>query len=220
MLRRARTKAGADPNSSMTPLSRSRASRRFIPSAGGLARRSLLGFLVALPSTGCVDSPPTYTAPETSPPIVLGNLVVPSPVSVITVPLNDTKHLTVPFRSLDGQLGNSLVAVYWHDLEPGLTQEELNTRFIVPISIPEDLGPLDQQQRVASFTWTASPAGCHTVTMELSHEANFPTDREKGIFEPGHLPPKDQNDIAQVTWFFDVQDKTNPSSTQTCWGTQ
>ena len=224
MFRRARTKAGPDTSSGMTRLSGFETAWRSVRCLPVLARRSLLPVAVAALSTSCVDPPPTYTAPEQTPPIVLGNKVVPPTISVFRVTVSPNTALTVPlhvpFRSMDGP-DNPVTAVVWRDLEEGLSQKEKNDRFIRAVSQKEDLRPLDEQEdRTAEFAWEPQ-AGCRTVTMEISHEKNYPTDRENGIFEPGHLPPIDQNDIAQVTWFFDVQDSTvDPSERPICWGSQ
>jgi len=210
----------AETRPGMTRLSGSRRGPQPDRCQHRLARASLFLPIMAASATACVDAPPTYTAPEQTPPIILGNLVDPPTVSVVPVTAGTKQTLTVPFRSVDA--GDFLYAILWHDLEPGQSQEEKNALIIRPLVLKEASVPLDEQQgRAASFVWEANPVGCRTVTMAISHSKNYPINPEGGVFEPGHLPPIDPNDIAQVTWFFDVQASgasTNPAA-PTCWST-
>ncbi len=209
MLRRARTKTGTDPNSGMTPLSRATGAPAWIRSAPRLARGSLFAALMALVSAGCVDSPPTYTAPVRSPPIILGNLVTPSTHQVYRFKLDrgtssTIQPLNVPFRSIDA--GEPLISIFWVDYDPN--QPNLGLLDAPPVQA--DSRPLDEQDRSVTFNWDTSPfAGCHTVTMVLAHASTYPSQLE---------PPRDENDIGQVTWFFDVQDQSVPAEQRpVCW---
>jgi hypothetical protein len=167
---------------------------------------------------GCFDTAPTYTAPVQSPPIILGNLVNPSTVEVQTITLNvgaTPVPLRVPFRSIDA--GEPLVAVFWRDYEPNLSQEKKNDLLLLAPTLPADSRPLDEQDRVVAFNFDASPfPGCHTVTMHLAHESTYPKDPEQGINDPGKLPATNQFDIAQVTWWFDLRDRADPAP-PICW---
>jgi hypothetical protein len=172
-------------------------------------------------ASGCLDEPPTYSAPVQSPPIVLGNQVSPSTVKPQTIPLNSPPPtlvpLKVPFRSIDA--GEPLVAIFWLDLDPLDSQTERNSHLLFAPTLPADARPLDEQDRAVTFDFDATNrAGCHTVTMHLAHESTYPNDPEHGINDPGKLPPTNQFDIAQVTWFFDIRDPTR--SQPVCWGGQ
>jgi hypothetical protein len=213
-------KIEARPIGGMTGVSRIEGRTGRVRSLNVLARASLV--LSAIGASACFDATPTYIVPAQSPPIILGNQVVPSTVTVNVVTLDETQSLTVPlnvpFKSIDS--GEPLVAIFWQDLNPNETQEVKNTQLQGVISVREDARPLDEQiGREFTFRWTVTQAGCRIVTMNLSHASNFPTNPEQGIFEPGHLPPTDQTDIAQVSWFFDVRDKSAPT-VQPCWSTQ
>jgi hypothetical protein len=170
------------------------------------------------PTAGCLDAPPTYSAPVQSAPIILGNQVDPpthvvQPVILTSKPFNKT--LTVPFRSIDG--GEDLVAVLWVDYDPNELEERWED---ARGGIPADSRPLDEQLgRAVTFEWDAARfLGCRSVTVHVAHESTYPIDPKTGTFEPGKLPAKDQFDIGQVTWFFDVQDPSDPSPKPICWG--
>lgn len=162
---------------------------------------------MALVSAACVDSPPTYTAPVRSPPIILGNLVTPPThqVTRITLTASPTiQPLNVPFRSIDA--GEPLISIFWVDYNPN----QPNVGLLDAPTVEADSRPLDEQDRSVTFNWDASPPGCHTVTMALAHASTYPSQLE---------PPVDQNDIGQVTWFFDVRDPSSPVP-RVCWSTQ
>jgi hypothetical protein len=205
----------------MTRLSGAWLGAQWVPGDIALARRSLLMLAMSASSAGCVDATPTYTAPVQSPPIILGNQVTPPTHKVQTVILKSppptTVSLRVPFRSIDA--GEGLVAIFWVDWDP---TQPLNRQRPIARGVRADSSPLDEQNREVTFDWEASTnppgPGCRTVTMVLSHASNYPIDPENGIFVPGLLPPIDVNDIAQVTWFFDVQDPSDPSPSPVCWG--
>lgn len=203
--------------SGMTPLSRSGSVRGCIRRCTRLARHSLLLSSVGV-VTACLDAPPTYEAPVQSPPIILGNLVDPPTVEVQTIVLPTTPvSLKVPFRSIDA--GEPLVAIFWRDLDPSQSQTEKNNHLLLSPALPPDSRPLDEQDRVVTFGFNADAfPGCHTVTMHLAHESTYPTDPANGIRIPGLLPATNQFDIAEVTWFFDVQDPSvDPSLRPICW---
>lgn len=213
MVRQARTRAELQSTPGMTCVSRAAAGWPSVPWFVAVARRSLFVAVVGTPA--CVDPTPTYTAPVQSAPIILGTKVVPQNVQVLPVNLGSPQPLLVPFKSIDA--GEGLYAILWLDLNPSASQEDKNKQLLRPLSIREDSRPLDEQvDRAAEFDWQATPAGCHTVTMALSHAQNYPTDPEHGIFEPGHFPPKDPDDIAQITWFFEVQNPNDPGAPP-CW---
>jgi hypothetical protein len=125
--------------------------------------------------------------------------------------------LKVPFRSIDA--GEPLIAIFWVDLDPSASQVEKNDSLFDARPVADDSRPLDEQVRVVTFNWDAasSPPGCRTVTMQLAHESTFPVQPNAGVFQPGRLPPTNVNDIAQVTWWFDVRDPGDPSQ-PICWG--
>jgi hypothetical protein len=208
----------------MTRLSRRWSAGLCVRAAAGLARCSLLPAVLGA-ATGCLDTAPTYTAPVQSPPIILGNQVTPSTLSVQTINLSDPQPpvpLKVPFRSIDA--GEDLVAILWRDYDPTKPQTTINdTQWLdAKGGLPADSRPLDEQDRVVTFDWDPSPSpfhGCHTVTMHLAHESTYPIDPTTGKFQPGKIAATNQYDIAQVTWFFDVQDPKDPGVKPVCWST-
>lgn len=187
-----------------------------------LARCSL--FAAALgATTGCLDTPPSYSAPVQSPPIILGNQVDPATSEVTTIILpHPSQPLKVPFRSIDA--GEDLTAVLWLDFDPSRPQNEIfDQQWLDARSgLPADSRPLDEQDRSVTFEWDPKSSrvqGCHTFTVQLAHESTFPIDPPTGKFQPGELAATNSNDIGQVTWYFDVQDPTNPAPKPVCWST-
>lgn len=218
MPRQAKTKT----RSGMTRLSRLWSAEQCLRAAGRVARCSLIPAVLGA-ATGCLDTAPTYTAPVQSPPIILGNFVDPPTVKVQTITLTTKpflQTLKVPFRSIDA--GEDLVAIFWRDYDPFKSQTEINDNQWLNArgGLPADSRPLDEQDRAVTFDIDASDSrlrGCHTVTMHLAHESTYPVDPKTGTFQPGKLPATNQFDIAQVTWFFDVQDPTDPAPKPICW---
>jgi hypothetical protein len=153
---------------------------------------------------GCVDPAPTYAAPERLPPVINAALVHPSPTTLAAI-TGDKVEFTVPFRSEDA--GEDLDVAFVQDLIP----EQKSGLPLAVFPVPADPRPFgDQADRAPiSFTWSSLPEGCHSVTLILTHVSNF-----AGFFgtNAGLFATKDANDVAQVTWFFDIQNPADPSS--------
>jgi hypothetical protein len=206
MRRLVRMKTDARPKAGMTCVSRTHVHSSPSRGLNALAWCSLLVSTVG--ASACFNETPTYTVPGRSTPIILGTQVDPPTVEVRKVSLGFEQALSVPFQSIDA--GEGLFAIFWHDLATGMTQDQINTQLLTEVPIDPDSRPLEEQDRTVSFTWPATPAGCRTVTMALSHATNFSTP---------FVPPKDPSAVAQVTWFFDVRDPSTPTAPP-CWSAQ
>lgn len=221
MPRLAQTKTQA----TMTRLSGCWSPEQCVRRAAHLARGSLLTGAMGALASGCLDAPPTYSAPVQSPPFILGSQVKPDTISVQTVILSNPQtpvHLIVPFRSIDA--GEDLVGILFADYDPSKSQTEINNNQWIDAkgSLPADPRPLDEQVRDVKFDWDPSPSrfhGCHTITLQLAHESTFPIDPTTGQFQPGKSAATNPSDIAQITWYFDVRDPSDTSQ-PTCWGRQ
>lgn len=192
----------------MTPLSGAETYRCSVRHLRSLARRSLFLAAMSVSATACVDSPPTFTAPEHSPPFILADQVVPDTSRVFTMSSQSqttTITFTVPFKSLDlDQETDKLRAVFWLDYDPNEPQS--SWRLSGEVVVDGDTRPLSEQDnRVVSNPWKvpATNGACHRMTMWFAHTSEFPT-----VYQP-----TDTTSLATVTWFLDL----HPSGQAACW---
>lgn len=160
------------------------------------------GALAFACATGCFAEGPTYEAPDQVPPFIPTDLVSP-PIGVIhplTRPFQDKDiSFTVPYRSVD--VGVDLRALLYVDKSPGT---ELNVEGNLPIKAGDpsfDLDPPEQELPKVTMPWRPLASltdGCHTVTITLAHENNWPR---------AGLEPIDESRAASVVWFFDVREE-------------
>lgn len=159
---------------------------------------------MTLALSGCLDAPPEYRVPDQVPPVIMTDDVTPS-TSGVNHP-SATVPFTVPFRADDA--GEGLLAYFILDISSG------KPKFASVIdhpTIPVNADPrpfAEQEKRTVVFPWnwsTSTSAGCHTVTLILSHESNFNTrDGAVDVLEP--------TKAARVTWFFELADATTSVS--------
>ena len=156
----------------------------------------------ALLSTGCLDSTPQYSVPALIPPVVSIPNVVPltSAIQPLTTP---QLQFTIPFRSDD--LGKDLFATFVRDFDPSADPASAPGA-LIQFDVPADPRPFSQQDG-REFGWLWAPidvtlSGCHTVTMILSHRDNY----------TGGYGTHDPNDVAQVTWVFDIESPSDPEA--------
>jgi hypothetical protein len=150
--------------------------------------------------SGCLDAPPEYRVPDQVPPVIMTDDVLPSTSSVNHPSVK--VDFTVPFRSDDA--GEGLLAYFVRDIPSG----KPSFGYVIDnpaIRINPDPRPFaEQDNRTFTFpgwTWTSDEAGCHTVTLILSHESNFNLrNGEVDVLEP--------TKAARTTWFFELSDPT------------
>ncbi len=175
------------PPQAVTPLSclgpqRSRSLGRF----RALARLSLHAGLMA---SGCVLSdPPTYGTVKQTPPYLDFDSAIPSTYGVTDIDTSDTGQITIDVRSEDA--GEELTAQLFFDYDPSKPPPgTIQTRRLPANTI--------DQSRTISMTWQPQTAGCHQVTMVVTHtpNLNFATNQ-----------PIDTSDTAYATWWFNIDD--------------
>jgi hypothetical protein len=152
--------------------------------------------------TGCLDSTPQYSVPPLIPPVISTPKLVPLTSGI--QPLTTSQlRFTIPFRSDD--LGKDLFATFVLDFDPALDPASAPGA-LTQFDVPADPRPFSQQDdRDFEWLWTSidlTLSGCHTVTMILSHRDNY----------TGGYGTNDPNDVAQVTWVFDIENVNDPES--------
>jgi hypothetical protein len=159
---------------------------KFLSARALWLRLSLLAALFALP--GClVDDPPAYTAPQRTAPRIIGTHADPPLNKVIVINENETLNFDVPVMSEDA--GELVSAILLLDYDGGPFDP------IWPANLPP--ATLDDGERSLHFIWTvgrAEPAGCHRVTLRVSHASNFASGYEV----------IDKADLDEVYWFANV----------------
>jgi hypothetical protein len=136
-------------------------------------------------TSGCLISPPNpLEAPERIAPSVFMDQVTPSLLKPVLTYSNPSLNqpFSAPFVSED--LGQKVF---------GILYLNYNSENIVIGSADLAGSDLDEH-RVMNIDWSRSlnrPAGCHSVTMAITHSDNF----------DGDLLPKDKEMTAFVTWW-------------------
>lgn len=150
--------------------------------------------------TGClVSGPPDYQDPSQTPPVLDLNKARPSVLEVQSVKQGDSIDFNVPVRSEDR--GVNLIAGLYVDY--GSTYQFGTEPPPVPASTYADTN------RQIVFTWTVNnvTAGCHRLTLLVTHEPN--------LILTNLQPPviRDPNDLALANWWMNVDDSPAGSNT-------
>lgn len=169
-----------------------------------MARGSLGWLAMALAVPAClVAGPPDYEDPRQTPPVLDLNQAEPSINQIIgDKQPGDQIAFNLPVRSED--VGDGLTAALYLD---GLTTPELQT---AGKKLPPST--FDDTSRKFIFTWTipSIPAGCHRVTLLVTHSQHFDF-----FATPNYTDP---SDIALATWWLNLSDEVDtqhPSGTNT-----
>lgn len=150
--------------------------------------------------SGCLDAPPEYQVPDQVPPVIMTDDVQP-PTNSLNRPSLNKVPFTVPFRADDG--GEGLLAYFVRDIpsgKPGFTNVIDNPA----VRINADPRPFAEQTKRSfefDWNWGSADAGCHTITLILSHESNF-------NLRNGEVDVIDPTKAARTTWFFELYDST------------
>jgi len=150
------------------------------------SRLPLVAALFALPSC-LVDDPPAYTAPQRTAPRIVGTHADPPLNKVIVINENETLNFDVPVISEDA--GELVSAILLLDYDGGPFAP------IWPANLPP--ATFDDGERSLHLIWTVGrgmAAGCHRVTLRVSHASNFASGYEV----------IDKTDLDEVYWFANV----------------
>lgn len=159
----------------------------------GSAKRSLLRFpscaawlsILVLPA--CLDGPPTFGSGFRTPPFLVVSEAEPPVGAIYTgdIPFD----VSVPFLSEDA--GDDLVAFLFVDLRPGveIDLDDLVDFDRLPASTYED------DTRRVQLTWGLSVEGCHSMTLMLTRELNWPRERPR---------PIDDSEVARLVWWMHI----------------
>ncbi|MCB9584404.1 MAG: hypothetical protein H6718_03360 [Polyangiaceae bacterium] len=157
--------------------------------------RPWLVSLAMLTQTGCLlGEAPEYQSRRQTPPVLLTSSADPSLNRVIRVQTSETIEFKVLYRSEDA--GDPMTAILFRDFraDSDLPQIVNSTEFEPSSNLYPDEG--DPTQAVLSYNFRDSDKGCHSYTMMLSHSSNV------NVFRP-----RDNGDVALVTWWAAVQDE-------------
>jgi hypothetical protein len=155
---------------------------------------------MALLTSCIVADPPQYEEPKQTPPILdlagarpyLGDVIVIDRTD--NEDANDKVELKVPVRSDDQ--GDPLNASLWLDYS-------FFPSIYIGVFTKIPPSTLDDQTRTINMVWSlgeAPPwkAGCHPLTMLVSHESNWDNDHSR----PDLV--KAENDLAIATWWVNL----------------
>ena len=152
----------------------------------GLARLSLLLGLVA-PVSCIVSEPAEYGVAKQTPPFLDANKATPNVLHTYDLALGDTILVNVPFSSED--VGEELRAFLWLDRGVIGKKTLLNFRDVPP-------GKLEDDKRAIGMPAEIQVAGCHSLSLVVSHRTNFNDNNE----------PKLSSDTAILNWWLNVED--------------
>jgi hypothetical protein len=124
----------------------------------------VLVLLGAALQSGCLYEPPEYEAAVRIPPIVNFSQVVPTFSVVQEIFSNEPLLIDVPFRSED--LGEEVLAVMLLDAVPGKLPQVISDQKIHSSTFD------DQSRSVGAVVTDFGAAGCHTLTLLLTHVSN------------------------------------------------
>ncbi|MFO0571121.1 MAG: hypothetical protein U0263_36145 [Polyangiaceae bacterium] len=153
-------------------------------------------------AAGCVVSdPPTYGVTKQTPPFLDAISATPSIFGRLDLVAGQTKQFNVPVRSED--LGDPLFAVFWLDYgikEAGIPKQQLLTFREIPPSTFEDAA------RFVTINWNYTvKAGCHAVSLIVTHKSNLGPDNE----------PTAVDDTAILTWWLNYDDDPSDPNVMT-----
>ncbi|MEN9577426.1 MAG: hypothetical protein RJA70_435 [Pseudomonadota bacterium] len=143
--------------------------------------------LVALAAQGCLDAAPSYDEPQRTPPFIIKSQVIPALNAVVKLAPGESMDISVPFRSED--LGANVLAVAYLDVRPGKPTTAVYL-WESPASTFDDLS-----RTVRGPVSNIGAAGCHTVTLVVSHDFNVRPDRVV-----------DESRADRIVWWVDVKD--------------
>jgi hypothetical protein len=178
------------------------------------ARPWLVCLVATFFSAACFDSPAEYSVPERTPPIIDVAGVTPSTLGINTIgPSATSQSFDVPFRAED--LGEPISSRFYLDLYPNESDPGC-LHLLDNVDVLGDSRPiLEQNGRSFNWLWVwgqLRPSGCHSVTLIITYVSNLKDDPDSGTKT---CQEKEDNDVAQVTWFLDFQGSTTTGIT-TC----
>jgi hypothetical protein len=148
--------------------------------------------------SGCITEPPTYEDSQRIPPFIVADKVEP-PLSVINRLPAGTTDTTVQVWFFSEDLGDSVRALAYVDLRPGESRVTADdVRDIPPSSFDE--------MRSVELDVSTLSAGCHTVTVVLTHRSNLTAKNE--------VSNKDL--AARAVWWFEVPLTDSDTLLKTC----
>lgn len=156
-------------------------------------------------ASGCVlSNPPEYGTVKQTPPFLQLDGADPSIYFVSKIDPG-AQSISIQVRSEDA--GEELTARLYLDYDPsslgpdgGLpVLNEVGSRRLPPSTL--------DTIRTISVQWTAQTAGCHQVTMVVTHTPNLDFDTNQ---------PIDTTDVAYATWWFNVDDQTGEHKVDDC----
>ncbi len=163
---------------------------------------------MALVLSSCVIAgPPDYKDPTQTPPVLDLSQADP-PLGFVVQATSDqtTIPISVPVRSQDPPQNGLFGMLYLDFKSPNQT---LYSNFW-----SSDPKSFDDTTRTVTFNWTPAnvSAGCHTLTIEVTHRLNVSFQGQ-----PTVTPPKDHpDDIAFATWWVDVHPGSPNSDLSDC----
>jgi hypothetical protein len=168
--------------------------RALAPRSGwfsALARLSLLAMASSMLPACLVDDPPPFIEPRQTPPRLDYPNALPGLDQVIVKNEGELIEFRMPVTSEDA--GQALWATLLFDYRGDGTPPEQIRETLLPAST------LDDPNRVLSLPWKVRPgipAGCHRITLRVTHFANLAPDRFPEVL--------DKNDLAEAFWFANI----------------
>jgi hypothetical protein len=134
---------------------------------------------------GCLDDPPTFAPRGQIPPFIIAGQVDPPLGAIYEGP--PTFDINIPFRSEDVNI--PIDARVYLDLEPGSADKMAFAQALVPPGNFEEL-------RMVRIEWTTRIAGCHSLTVIMTHADNYAL---TGL-------PLDDELAARIVWWTNIGD--------------
>ena len=145
--------------------------------------------------------PPEYKNPDKTPPVLLLAQADPSITQIVSNKSSgDTVPITVPLRSED--FGEDLAALLYLDYDlPGEARQAPFLTLIEPSTFDD--------RRDISLSWTvpSGKAGCHQLTLVVSHFSSLDRQTQE---------PLDESDVALATWWVRIDDENETATLASC----